>query len=255
LAKLKTFAQLHNVNVAPYIDSYVNEADQSLCAITGYMKGIHYHITSHHISGTTLAARLEEESKKQSPLPEAMVRRWLKQLIQGTNWLHDTGMTHRDLHPANVYFDSAGRLLISDLGCSKALFDKLRPGLTGVSCRCSPEWLAGEEDELKSDVWAIGCLAYEMCCFKALPVSFTLVPVDEQQSGVPASDDADHQPVTDPRDIQSGATDPHRPDAVLESEDPADDQCPSDLALPRRLVPRSRHRTSHESPAAPSRQG
>ena len=81
-------------------------------------------------------------------------------------------MVHRDLKPANLKLGPEGRLKVLDFGIAKAArpaalpADGVPPTATGLirgtAPYMSPEQLRGEPADTRGDVWAFGCLLYEM---------------------------------------------------------------------------------------------
>ena len=92
---------------------------------------------------------------------------------------HDKGVVHRDLKPANIKFSAAGRLKLLDFGLAKDLADQevvVAPAagqpadalrtvdglILGTGAYMSPEQARGLPVDKRTDVWAFGCLLFEM---------------------------------------------------------------------------------------------
>ncbi|KAF8983191.1 kinase-like domain-containing protein [Cyathus striatus] len=74
---------------------------------------------------------------------------------------------HRDLKPANVLLDESGSVKLCDFGLSKALEESnLTKTHVGTPYYMSPEIIQGKAYGLKSDIWALGCMIYELCAHK-----------------------------------------------------------------------------------------
>lgn len=76
---------------------------------------------------------------------------------------------HRDLKPANIFISIDDSLKIGDLGLGREfssgtieVYSKV-----GTPLYMSPELLHGEGYDMKSDVWSLGCIVYELCEFKS----------------------------------------------------------------------------------------
>jgi mitogen-activated protein kinase kinase kinase len=54
---------------------------------------------------------------------EALVSNWVKQILQGLNYLHERNIIHRDIKGANILVDNKGGIKISDFGISKKVAD------------------------------------------------------------------------------------------------------------------------------------
>ncbi|CCG81140.1 G2-specific protein kinase nim-1 [Taphrina deformans PYCC 5710] len=73
---------------------------------------------------------------------------------------------HRDIKPHNVFLDHNNRVKLGDFGLSKELRGQnLAETFVGTPFYMSPEIIAGRAYNAKSDIWALGCVIYEMCAF------------------------------------------------------------------------------------------
>ena len=96
---------------------------------------------------------------------EQRVWRFFLQICLALEVIHDKGIVHADLKPSNLLM--AGRdqqLKLTDFGISQ----NLSPGynftheFAGTLSYCSPEVLKGEPYNSKADIWALGCILYEL---------------------------------------------------------------------------------------------
>lgn len=120
-------------------------------------------IVMSHCEGGDLATLLART--KGQPLPEDAVMRWLVQLLLALDHVHSKNVLHRDLKPANVFLSKNLRCVkIGDFGIAKALEreDDLAVTRVGTPLYMSPELVAGLPYTYASDVWALGCVAYEL---------------------------------------------------------------------------------------------
>ena len=85
-----------------------------------------------------------------------------RDLLAGLAAVHDKGIAHRDLKPANVMIDGRGRARLTDFGLAIALERPGQPALAGTPAYMAPEQLAGGEVTPRSDLYAVGLIAYEM---------------------------------------------------------------------------------------------
>ncbi|MGH9777567.1 MAG: serine/threonine protein kinase, partial [Candidatus Acidiferrales bacterium] len=108
------------------------------------------------------------------PLPEKEALRLGSQLAEGLAAAHEQNVVHRDLKPANLRVTPDGRLKILDFGLAK-LFRPARDdavtaeglshsqlGIAGTVPYMSPEQLRGETVDARTDIYAAGCVLYEM---------------------------------------------------------------------------------------------
>jgi len=89
----------------------------------------------------------------------------IKQLLLGIGYAHSKGFIHRDIKPSNIILNKEGITKIMDFGISKSVIDKnmTKTGSKiGTVYYMSPEQVRGEEVTNRSDIYSIGCTAYEM---------------------------------------------------------------------------------------------
>lgn len=145
------------------------------------------------VEGPTLADRIAE-----GPIPVDEATSIALQIVAALEAAHEQGFIHRDLKPANVKLRPDGIVKVLDFGLAKAL--KARPAdggpdlatitsagmeraglLLGTAAYMSPEQAKGQEADSRSDVWAFGCVSYEMLtgrrAFDCDDLSATLVAV------------------------------------------------------------------------------
>ena len=149
-----------------------------------------------YVDGEDLAERLRRGA---IPLDEALAI--ARQIAEGLEAAHDKGIVHRDLKPANIKLARDGTVKILDFGLAKALDTDassslslansptiLSPvGLTvqgmilGTAAYMSPEQARGAPVDRRTDVWALGCVIYEMLtgrpAFASASLSDTLAAV------------------------------------------------------------------------------
>ncbi|KAM0748631.1 kinase-like protein [Meredithblackwellia eburnea MCA 4105] len=71
---------------------------------------------------------------------------------------------HRDIKPENVFLDKDNNLKLGDFGLSKAMQQAaMTQTYVGTPYYMSPELINGQPYDIKSDIWALGCLIYELC--------------------------------------------------------------------------------------------
>nr|XP_020865091.1 mitogen-activated protein kinase kinase kinase 19 isoform X2 [Phascolarctos cinereus] len=108
------------------------------------------------------------------PLPEMVLSKYTKQILQGVAYLHENCVVHRDIKGNNVMLMPTGIIKLIDFGCARRL---AYVSLTGThsemlkSMHGTPYWMAPEVISesgygRKSDIWSIGCTVFEMATGK-----------------------------------------------------------------------------------------
>jgi CRP-like cAMP-binding protein len=114
-----------------------------------------------YCGGGTLAHRM----RRGKPLAIAESRRILAQIAESLTYAHSQGVVHRDLKPGNILFDDAGNVRLADFGLARAAAE---PSLTqtgqvlGTPRYMPPEQLTGEIADARADIYALGCIAFEL---------------------------------------------------------------------------------------------
>jgi Tol biopolymer transport system component/tRNA A-37 threonylcarbamoyl transferase component Bud32 len=124
------------------------------------------------VDGPTLADRIAQSATSGLSVAEAIAI--ARQLVDALEAAHDRGVIHRDLKPSNIKIRPDGVVKILDLGLAKALgtdaADVNAATLTltsphtviGTPAYMSPEQARGQEVDQRTDIWAFGCVLYEM---------------------------------------------------------------------------------------------
>jgi serine/threonine-protein kinase len=127
------------------------------------------------VEGPTLADRI---ARGAIPVDEAL--RIAKQIADALEAAHEQGIVHRDLKPANVKVRDDGTVKVLDFGLAKAIEPTTASGdisnsptitspamtqagvILGTAAYMSPEQARGKPADKRADIWAFGCVLYEM---------------------------------------------------------------------------------------------
>ncbi|XP_042228698.1 mitogen-activated protein kinase kinase kinase 4-like isoform X2 [Homarus americanus] len=106
-------------------------------------------------------------------LPEELVRKYTRQLLEAVNVLHEQGVVHRDIKGANIFLsDEANTLKLGDFGCAVRLRGHQTEigelaGIVGTHAYMAPEIFQSSEGHGRAaDVWSVGCVVIEMATGK-----------------------------------------------------------------------------------------
>ncbi len=123
----------------------------------GVAEGLHY-ISMEFVDGEDLNSLLRRIGR----LPVDKAVETARKLCAGLSAAHEKGVLHRDLKPANVMIDGRGQVIIMDFGLA-GLAEQLQSDVrSGTPAYMSPEQLAGTEVTVRSDIYALGLLLYEI---------------------------------------------------------------------------------------------
>jgi NIMA (never in mitosis gene a)-related kinase len=84
-------------------------------------------------------------------------------MIRGLNSLHGLSIVHRDIKSANLFLNKNGLLKLGDMNVSKVAKRGFLSTQTGTPYFASPEVWKDQPYNIKSDIWSLGCVLYEMC--------------------------------------------------------------------------------------------
>jgi eukaryotic-like serine/threonine-protein kinase len=121
------------------------------------------------VEGPTLADRIS-----QGPFQVHEALDTARQIAEALETAHDKGVVHRDLKPANIKLTANGSVKVLDFGLARALAGET-PDLSlvtaeqtgdgivlGTAAYMSPEQARGQSVDRRTDVWAFGCVLFEM---------------------------------------------------------------------------------------------
>lgn len=132
------------------------------------------------VEGSTLRAMLDD-----GPLPTPEALRITARVLSALAHSHAAGIVHRDIKPANVMVTSAGVVKVMDFGIARAVDDTSShltqtSAVIGTAQYLSPEQARGEEVDLRSDLYSVGCLLFELVTGRTPFVGETSVSVAYQ---------------------------------------------------------------------------
>ena len=130
------------------------------------------------VEGQTLAERI----KQTGPLPIADAVAIARQIADALEAAHEKDIVHRDLKPGNIIVRKDGSIKVLDFGLAKVVRDKSATGeldatqsltlteagaVLGTGAYMSPEQVRGEDVDTQTDIWAFGCVLYQMLTGRA----------------------------------------------------------------------------------------
>jgi serine/threonine protein kinase len=142
--------RLNHPNIVRYMDSFLSRNGDSLC------------ICMEYCDGGDLASQIK--AARRNLFSESKILHYFVQMALGLHYMHQNKVLHRDLKTQNVFLLGNGRLVLGDLGISKVLDGTMDFAQTciGTPYYMSPEIFKNKPYSYKSDVWALGCVLYEM---------------------------------------------------------------------------------------------
>ncbi|WP_445165688.1 protein kinase domain-containing protein [Mycolicibacterium sp. Dal123E01] len=217
------------------------------------LDGSHPFLVMELVEGGTLRELLRERG----PMPPHAAAAVLRPLLGGLATAHHAGLVHRDVKPENVLISDDGEVKLVDFGLVRAVAEA---GITstsvilGTAAYLSPEQVSSGSADARSDVYAVGVLAYELITGTApftgdnpLTVAYQRmdhdVPLPSTTiSGVPRQFD----------EFIAHATARNADDRFADAEEMAEDldAIAQELALPKFRVPAPKNSAQHTAATA-----
>ena len=145
LDEVRTARQVSHTNVCRIYDAAEAEG--------------HHFLSMEYVDGEDLASLLRRIGR----LPKDKAIEIARQLCAGLAASHEIGVLHRDLKPANIMIDGRGRARITDFGLAGFATDIGDADiLSGTPAYMAPEQLAGREVSVRSDLYSLGLVLYEL---------------------------------------------------------------------------------------------
>src|SRR5579862_5551378 len=116
-------------------------------------------ITMEYVDGEDLSSLIRRVGR----FPQDKGVEIARQICAGLAAAHEQGLLHRDLKPANIMLDGRGRVRIADFGLASVAGDASGvDSRSGTPAYMAPEQLSGGEPTIKSDIYALGLVLYEV---------------------------------------------------------------------------------------------
>ncbi|CBY22026.1 unnamed protein product [Oikopleura dioica] len=143
---------LQHPNIIRYIQNFENEGNLHLMMEYADDGSLDRHVRKH----------------KELYIGCQQTQRKFSQIVSGLAFMHKTKIMHRDLKPQNIFLTKHGYIKIGDLGIAKFTSTHATGTQTmvGTATYVAPEVCDSQKYGMKSDIWSLGCVLYEMCALE-----------------------------------------------------------------------------------------
>ena len=154
LNEVRILASVKSNFVISYKEAFIDEDDSNLCLVMEFAdKG-------------DLYQKISQFKKIGCLIEEIDIWKIFIQMVKGLKSLHDLNIMHRDLKSANIFLFSDGTAKIGDLNVSKVANKGVGYTQTGTPYYASPEVWKDQPYDIKSDIWSLGCVTFEMLALR-----------------------------------------------------------------------------------------
>jgi len=133
-----------------------------------YHDGGRLFVVMEHAEGGELASRIQKARSSRQPFGELQVAQWFRQAASALDHVHSCLVLHRDFTSKNLLLNSEDQVRLCDFGVARRLrsSDELAVTVVGTPSYLSPEMCEEQPYTLKSDVWALGCVLFELLALR-----------------------------------------------------------------------------------------
>ncbi|XP_061107039.1 serine/threonine-protein kinase 3-like [Conger conger] len=123
------------------------------------------YIVMEYCEGGDLSQEIQKHKDTGGYFTEDQILSWFAEISSAVQHVHENNILHRDIMPQNIYLDKYGKIRLGDFGVAKTLERSSSCAHTNVGTfhYQSPERVEGMPYNSKSDMWALGCVLYELC--------------------------------------------------------------------------------------------
>jgi len=159
LQEIMLLKRLKHPHLIRYIESWWNGVGPCSGRLTVVM--------DHAEDGDLGVPRLAMERSGQY-LQEGLVKRWLRQMLEGLAYMHNQNVVHRDLKASNVFLKDIWRTaLLGDFGISTVLTSRVfANSCVGTPAYMAPETFRNEQCSTAVDMWGLGVILYELMALR-----------------------------------------------------------------------------------------
>lgn len=150
--EVAVLANMSHPNIVQYKESF----EESGCL----------YIVMDYCEGGDLFKKINNQ--RGSLFPEEQILDWFVQICLALKHVHDRKILHRDIKSQNIFLTKDGTVQLGDFGIARVLNSTVELARTciGTPYYLSPEICENKPYNNKSDIWALGCVLYEMCTLK-----------------------------------------------------------------------------------------
>ena len=166
-------SSLNSENIVKYYDSFIDN---------GY-----FNIIMEFCDGLDLRKFINDHKKSNKIIKKDIIYHIILEICKGLKEIHKNKIIHRDLKPDNIFINADLKVKIGDFGLAKKLtsVNEYAKTQAGTMLYMAPEILKGEKYNNKVDIWALGCIIFELCtlnfCFGSQSINGLIEKIKNSQ--------------------------------------------------------------------------
>jgi len=131
---------------------------------TSFIESEYLYILMEYAAGGDLQQLIRKQKHKKKLFTEKEIWKFAFEILQGLSYLHGNHIIHRDIKCLNIFLDENRAVKIGDLGVSKLVenMDVIQGTRVGTPLYLSPELITQKPYDCKIDIWATGCVLYQL---------------------------------------------------------------------------------------------
>lgn len=154
LREARVLSKLQHPNIITYKESFIQHGN--------------LHIVTDYCEGGDLSSKIRRNALKTCYFTEDDILDWFVQICLALKYVHEQKILHRDIKCQNIFITRGNIVKLGDFGIAKILQNTVDLAKTciGTPYYLSPEICEGKMYDNKSDVWALGCVLYELATLR-----------------------------------------------------------------------------------------
>lgn len=154
LREARVLSKLQHPNIITYKESFIQHGN--------------LHIVTDYCEGGDLSSKIRRNALKMCYFTEDDILDWFVQICLALKYVHEQKILHRDIKCQNIFITRGNIVKLGDFGIAKILQNTVDLAKTciGTPYYLSPEICENKMYDNKSDVWALGCVLYELATLR-----------------------------------------------------------------------------------------
>ena len=167
-------SSIDNDNIVKYVDSFSDNES--------------FNIVMEFCDGLDLRKLINEHKENKSFINKHLIYHIIFNICLGLKEIHKKNLIHRDLKPDNLFLTGDYKIKIGDFGLTKKLKseNEYAKTQTGTLLYMAPEIVNDQKYNNKVDMWALGCIIYELCtlefCFENTSIKKLIDTINESSN-------------------------------------------------------------------------